>query len=369
MNKEKQIKYNDELLNYVGISKNNSEFAKKMNITSSSLVIFIMIISICMIYTLLKIIYQNRSRELGELQAIGMNKKQEKQMINKEGIILGGIGIVTGLTIGLGISAGLAYLINMLLQNYMFDIENLKLITIKTEFYMKCPVIIMLLIIAIIYIIIFIAIKLSIRQINNQKIIERIKNVKKIKAKYLKTPKYIEQYFREEGVVGYKNIKRDKEGYRAIVSSLVISIILFLSVSGVINNYYKTEFNEYIETINGNFDDYTISLNDGEKVGNVVQYLKDNNLMYNYCICKLTIGDKLRINAEDMTQDIRKLIKNRIIDTNTNGELELNITTFNYDKEAYNTILKKAGIVELKDKEAIIINTINEKTKFGKNTI
>ena len=74
----------------------------------------------------------------------------------------------------------------------------------------------------------------------------------KIKAKKLKTPKFIRKIFGEEGEIALKNLKRCKKRYRTTVISLVISIVLFITTNGFIN-YMFTGFDTAYRSVNYDF--------------------------------------------------------------------------------------------------------------------
>ncbi|MFP3423178.1 hypothetical protein R0K19_27825, partial [Bacillus sp. SIMBA_161] len=58
----------------------------------------------------------------------------------------------------------------------------------------------------------------------------------KLTGKAVKTSKWVRKLFGLEAEIGLKNLKRNRKRYLATVFSLVISIVLFLSVTYFTNN-------------------------------------------------------------------------------------------------------------------------------------
>lgn len=83
------FEYNEELLNYVGVIGSDSEFIKMILKIGEVLTLIIAIVSVIMLYASFKMTYSERAKEFGMLSAIGMNKKQKKQITRKETLILG----------------------------------------------------------------------------------------------------------------------------------------------------------------------------------------------------------------------------------------------------------------------------------------
>lgn len=237
------VAYNTELLNYAGVIGENNTFTKNIVVIAIFLILLITISAIIMIYTSFKITYSERIRELGVLSSIGMDKSHRKKMILKESTILGAIGIILGLILGIFLSYFITKLLNILINqviyndiiktsNEIFPIIN------GVELKLVIPYTLIMLSVIIVYAIVYMSAIISTRKINNMTQLEAIRNNKNssIKTRKLKTPKITEMIFKEEGVLAYKNIKRDNTKYKTIVASITISVVLFLSVSGFIAN-------------------------------------------------------------------------------------------------------------------------------------
>lgn len=256
--------------------------------------------------------------------------------------------------------------IDILLRDYSYNMFTLndELILEKTKFYIKIPTILLLVITIIVYTIIFIASKISSRKINKISPIEAIKNSNsiKVKANNLKPPKMIETIFKEEGIIGYKNIKRDKVRYKTIVISVTTSIILFLTISGIAKYFYEAGFQGTLMQMNQDAK-YQFSIYDENKKDELIEYLENNNLINDYYMFERQHG-KLKLEPQKMTKEMKKVV-DKLFQTAEDGAIYVNVAIEYYYDEAYENILKNVGIKELKDDEVIIIDTIQEKTKFG----
>jgi len=152
----------------------------------------------------------------------------------------------------------------------------------------------------------------------------------------------------------------------------MISLILFLSISGLIINIEKlreTEgeylYDDYIIDIIPKSNDISINT---QKVDEIIQYLKDNKLV-DKCYASIDpfYGTKLELKESQISDVVNKMRNDGTMysSINQNGNLEVGIEQVILLGESYNRILEKAGVTELKENEVIIANSITEKTKYG----
>ena len=312
-----------------------------------------------------------------------MNKKQKKEMLLKESMILGAIGIVIGIIIGIFLSFILTQLLQTMLNNLADNYISLNLgskyfhiITNGTvKLKMNIPILVVGLTIVIIYLIVFISSMLPMRRVNKMSAIDAIRDInnKKIKRKSVKTPKFISKIFGGIGELAYKNIRHEKSKYRTIVISLTCSIVIFLVTSSFITNVfsdtdYKLEEYKY---------EYHISRVKKDEIDEIINYLNEDKLIKEYCI--LNSGASI----SNTNIDYIKVPENKITDSMKEAENEgLHLISqskkledgsmqmFAYTEymlgDAYQDILNRAGVKELKENEVIITNTTKrEHSKFG----
>ncbi|KAB2329766.1 ABC transporter permease [Cytobacillus depressus] len=226
------IKYNDQLLRYYGVTKNEA-LNKTLNSLSAIIMTVIIIGSVSLIYNAFAISVSERSRHLGMLASVGATKRQKRNSVFFEGMIIGlvsiPLGIICGL-IGIGITF---YFINSMIQGALGVSE--KLIVTVTPFSIIVACVISILTI-------FISTLLPAMKASKISAIDAIRQTTEIKLtrKAVKTSKLIRTLFGIEAEIGLKNLKRNKRRYKATIFSLVISIVLFLTVSFFTANLKKS---------------------------------------------------------------------------------------------------------------------------------
>jgi len=216
-------------------------------------------------------------KQYGMLRSIGATKKQIKRNVFYEATILGIIGIPLGILLGFLAS----YILIIISNYYMADgfAEGLKL-----EFAMSWLAILVAIILGIVTI--YFSAFRSARRASKVSPIESIRNSANIKinAKKVKSPKIIKKIFGMGGEISFKNLKRNKKKYRTTVISLVVSVFVFIALSGFMGLAFQQveheleisdfnislsakitnndSYNKFVETVNlDNVDNYTISRN------------------------------------------------------------------------------------------------------------
>lgn len=215
--------FNHTLLRYYGVF---SDDLRKTLFTFSAIIMAIIIIgSVSLIYNAFAISVSERSRHLGMLSSVGATKKQKRNSVYFEGFIIGiisiPIGVISGIT-GIGITL---MFINEILEKAMLGITgSLPLIVTPLSVIVACLVSILT---------IFMSTYIPARRASKITAIDAIRQAEDIKltGKKVKTNRLVRKLFGMEAEIGLKNLKRNKRRYVATILSLVISIILFLSVT------------------------------------------------------------------------------------------------------------------------------------------
>lgn len=237
-----EVKYNNSLLGLSGISK----YDNIINALVSSMAILLTLVAagcIIVIYNSFAISVLERKKQFGLFSSIGATKKQIRKTVLFEAMVVGTIGIILGILgalLGIGV---VLMIINHLLPD-LLDGGPLRLCIYPL--FIIVPIIFMI-------ITILISAFIPARRASRISPIEaiRLNDDIKMPAKKLKTPKIIRHIFKEEGVIAYKNMKRNKKKYRITIISLFISIVLFLSFS----SYMQLMFHGVGDFIsNPNFD-------------------------------------------------------------------------------------------------------------------
>lgn len=243
---------NNGLLKYYGYST-NSAYQTILYGMGSILLVIVIIGSITLIHNAFVISINERTKEFGLLSSVGATKKQMKHTILFESFVLCIISIPLGILSGI---VGIGITLNFIrepIENMLYGNENIRL-----TLHASASAIIISTLISIITVLIsaYIPMKRALKM----SIIDSIKQRKDIKltSKNVKTPRIVGKLFGIEGTLAYKHYKRNKRSYRTIITSLSLSIILFISAGAFSEYTFKT----YDDNVVTNQYDFIISVYD-----------------------------------------------------------------------------------------------------------
>lgn len=359
---EENIEYNKTLLNYSLVFDDNEEETPEMKMITEAnseefstdlikivgiILCIIVIISVILIYTTFSITYNERTKEIGILESIGMNRKQIKNMLIKENSILATIGIVIGELLGIGFMYFIIKIINILIRNQIKSpIGSKILIDPNIEIYLVITVGIILLTAVVIYIIVLLSSMLQMKKINKIYPINAINNnINNEKIQKVKKLRFIEKLFKQEGIIAARNIKRNKTKYRAITASISITIILFLVISEMTNI-----IGGYIGNINNYKENEIILANHSNDTSKeIINILEGTGIMDNYLKISRTIVNSSTIN----NNIIEPLSENK-----TNYS-QIQVVTL--EGQEYEKFLNNLEIKKLEKGKCILVDTVEVK--------
>ncbi|MBI4857799.1 MAG: ABC transporter permease [Acetobacterium woodii] len=219
---------NDNVLRFMGLSDDNV-FNLFLYTVGGILVAIIIIGSIFLIYNAFNISLNERTRQFGILSSVGATAKQLRNSVMFEGLCIGAIGIPIGVSVGLG---SISLVISVVAGNF----GNVMYSNVPLTLTVSMPVIVIAA--AISMITILISAYIPARKAANTPVMESIRqtNAVKIESQAVKTSKLAQQLYGLEGTLALKNFKRNKKGYRSIVLSLVLSVVLFVSASAFVTD-------------------------------------------------------------------------------------------------------------------------------------
>lgn len=216
-------------------------------------------------------------KQYGMLRSIGATKRQIKRNVFYEATILGLIGIPLGLLLGF-----ITSYILVIISNYYLNDSFAGGLRLVFSFSWLAIIVAIFLGIVTIY---FSAFK-SAKRASKVSPIDSIRNSAniKIKPKKIKSPKLIKNIFGIGGEISFKNLKRNKKKYRTTVISIVVSVFVFIALSGFMKLVFQQvdheleisnfnislsttvtnneSYNRFIETTRlDNIEDYTIFRN------------------------------------------------------------------------------------------------------------
>lgn len=358
-NKTYNIKYNEYVLAFKGVNSTNG-FNEMLYSVCGILITVIMVGSILVIYNSFAISVSERKKQFGMLASIGATKKQIKKSVIYEGAILGSIGIPIGILAGISGIGITLNIVNELLKP-MFESEG---VNWSLSLVVSWNAIIVAIIL--IGLTIYLSVMIPAKRASKASPIETIRGNSEIqiKAKKLKTPKFIRKFFGIEGEMALKNLKRSRKKYRTTVISLMISIILFVSVSGFVD-YMYSGFDAMYTDVDY---DYSIILY-GTNVENEIRQKQEikTQLENSDNIDKLTISESVYrytiLQEEDLDMDMRKNIHNKkeieeIFSKDENG-YTIAVQIMSLTNKQMKEYLKQFGISSLKDNQGILINYSN----------
>lgn len=279
------VEMNYNLLRYYGAMSNDG--LKQTLITFTAIImVIIMIGSISLIYNAFAISVAERSRYLGMLSSVGATKGQKRNSVFFEGTVIGLISIPIGIIAGIVGMAITFYFVNQNLQGLTHTGERLEVVISMTAILISVAVSILT---------IFISTYIPARRASKITAIDAIRQSDDIKLsnKVVKTSKLTRKLFGIEAEIGLKNLKRNKRKYQATVISLVVSIVLFLSVSYFIMDLKKAT------SLTNDMENYDLQMSLNETDEQIVEQIES--------LDKITGVNMLKRNYFNTTVPIEKV--------------------------------------------------------------
>ena len=288
-----------------------------------------------------------KNKQYGMLRSIGATKKQVRKNVLFEATILALIGIPLGIFLGYFASFILVKISNMFLKDLVVTQTEINFELIFDLNWMSAAISALLGMVTIYLSSLRIARKAAkvspINSIRNSADI-------KIKAKKLKVPKIIKSIFKVGGEISYKNMKRNKKRYRVTIISIVLSIMVYISLTTFMQMMLKQ-----IQLAVGKVD-YDIACDiykeNDEEIKILNNIAKTTEGVTDYTLLQTNLGkyDKEFLNKE-IKQISESYPENGTISIISVGDIE------------YNKYIKSLGLNynDVKDK-AILIDTISTAT-------
>ncbi|MBP2110477.1 ABC transporter permease [Paenibacillus silagei] len=293
------VQYNNDLLHYYGLSSSGASSSMMFSL-SAILMGTIIIGSVGLIYNAFAISVSERSRYLGMLASVGATKRQKRNSVFFEGIIIGLISIPIGILCGLaGIGITFSFM-NTMIEGVLGTSEKLRLIVTPLMLLMTCLVSMLT---------IFVSAYLPAVKASRVSPMDAIRQTTDVKltGKAVKTPEIIRKLFGIEAEIGLKNLKRNKRRHHVILFSLVISIVLFLTIS-----FFTAGLTQSLAlSLQGIDYDIEVSSSNGERLDDrlmqslvsldgVTEYNVSHELVRNAWVDAASIADELQ---EKVKQD------------------------------------------------------------------
>ena len=298
------------------------------------------------VYNAFSISISERKKQFGILNSIGATKSQIIKLVFIEAFIVSVIAIPIGIVCGT-ISIDLVFrFIQRFFENSFIADMNLRVV--------YNPYII---IGSILIVLITIGISAILPAITAAKIspLEAIKNSSNLKIGKVKDSKIVRFIFKTEGVLAYKNLRRNKKKFRITLFSLIISVVIFISFSGFMKLFIKAN---QVQSSQMNYDLYLYK-NGFAEDDKIINELKKVKGIENFSINnEYSIGTN--VGENNINKGYKELIEKYFTKENKNDEVvynfsnslfffpgdeaisKLKLKTGKFDKE---TAIKENGII------------------------
>lgn len=354
----KTYEYTEELVNSLGLYKNqaseNSNLlyyygaSRSGNFTSTlagMMSIALGLLSagcIIVIYNSFAISTMERKKQFGLLSSIGATKRQIRNSVFFEAIIVGSIGIIIG-TLG----AFLGIYVVLEIMDYLLEG------VLDYKFYLCFNPLFIIIPLAFMFLVILISAWIPAKRASKVTPVEAIRQNDdiKINKRKIRTSKLIRKIFGIEGEIALKNIKRNNKKYRITIISLFISIVMFISFSSFLT--YAVGGGENL-VYNYDYDTEIGIFEENEKIENDARNLPyiDKCLTFKSMYAKYNISD---IEEKYYNKDFYDHFKDYV----TNEALIINLREEDY-KEYINKIQGNYG-------DAIVLNGVQFRNEDGVN--
>lgn len=320
------VAYNTGLLRYYGVTKNDQLRTTLFSLASIIMAVII-IGSVALIYNAFAISVSERTRHLGMLSSVGATKKQNRNSVFFEGAVIGAISIPLGIIAGL-IGIGITFIfINTFIQDALRVSEQLELVVTPASILIACGISILT---------IFISTYLPAQKASKISAIDAIRQTQDIKlsGKTVKTSKLVRKIFGLEAEIGLKNVKRNKKRYLATVFSLVISIVLFLSVTFFTDNLKKSlEMSQ--ENVNYDIQIYGSEIDQA----NLHLYRNLDYVTESTVIQEANLQTLLKV--EELPEQLKTSIDSSMLE---DGKYSYYVSLHSLDEESFNDYANDIGV-------------------------
>lgn len=344
------VDFNQDLLRFDGLI---SDRTRQALFTFAALIMAIIVIgSVSLIYNAFSISVAERSKYLGMLSSVGATKKQKRNSVFFEGIIIGLISIPLGVLAGVGGIGMTLKFINPMMDEALRGVTApMRVIVTPWSLGIAC-LIAMLTILLSAYI--------PARRASKTTAINAIRQTEDIKLtrKKVKTNRFVRKVFGFEAEIALKNLKRNKRKYVATVFSLAISVVLFLSVSFFTNSVKK------VNDMTMDNPGYDIEINQSNQTDEEWERLVEQTTELDN-VTDYTVSHTLDLSTSIKANNIDDALKD-VMDVTEEGELNFTMLIRTLDSETLKGYAKATGRDEkvLKDTSGLPGIVIN-KASFG----
>ncbi|EPZ57392.1 ftsX-like permease family protein [[Clostridium] sordellii ATCC 9714] len=223
------LSFNEHLLRLKGASA-YANINRSINAAMFVVTTLVVVCTVATIYNAFSISINDRKKQFGILNSIGATKSQIMKIVFIEAIVVSVIGIPLGLITG-------TFAIDLIFKliKYMFSSSLIAQLNLRVVYN---PYVIILSALIVLSTILVSAILPALNAAKTPPL-EAIKNSSSLKLGKVKDSKLVRLLFKTEGVLAYKNLRRNKKKFRITLFSLIISVVIFISFSGFVELFIK----------------------------------------------------------------------------------------------------------------------------------
>lgn len=311
------LSFNEHLLRLKGASA-YANINRSINAAMFVVTTLVVVCTVATIYNAFSISINDRKKQFGILNSIGATKSQIMKIVFIEAIVVSVIGIPLGLITG-------TFAIDLIFKliKYMFSssvIAHLNLRVVYNPYVIILSALIVLL---------TILVSAILPALNAAKTppLEAIKNSSSLKLGKVKDSKLVRLLFKTEGVLAYKNLRRNKKKFRITLFSLIISVVIFISFSGFVELFIKAN-EASVGQVNYDVRLWKGGILEGDKIIddlNKVNGIKKISVRNIY-------GVAFDVKESNINKDYKDLIDKTFSKKNKDGET---VYDFNYEQNTF----------------------------------
>ena len=333
-----------DLLDYMGYGDNNA-LNSVLYSMAAILIALIMVGSISLIYNAFAISVSERSKLFGMLSSVGASSRQIRNSVFFEAGIISLLGIPLGILSGVaGIGVTLALLGELINSTFLNG-------PAAVDFHLTVYPAAIIAAAVVAFVTILISAWLPARRASRMSAIDAMRQTKdvQIKARAMRTPRFLRKLFGMESDLALKNFRRNRRRYRATVFSLFISVVLFISSSAFTQNMKagtSTMYGDY------NYDmSYLAPVTDPaeERMQQLITAVKGLENVEEYAFYQSLSGTlslpREQINPELLSENFRSAFgEDSQPSFNEDGTVRLYYNAFAMNSEAFDRYARSLGL-------------------------
>lgn len=311
------LSFNEHLLRLKGASA-YANINRSINAAMFVVTTLVVVCTVATIYNAFSISINDRKKQFGILNSIGATKSQIMKIVFIEAIVVSVIGIPLGLITG-------TFAIDLIFKliKYMFSSSVIAQLNLRVVYN---PYVIIL---SALIVLLTILVSAILPALNAAKTppLEAIKNSSSLKLGKVKDSKWVRLLFKTEGVLAYKNLRRNKKKFRITLFSLIISVVIFISFSGFVELFIKAN-EASVGQVNYDVRLWKGGILEGDKIIddlNKVNGIKKISVRNDY-------GVAFDVKESNINKDYKDLIDKTFSKSEKNGET---VYDFNYEQNTF----------------------------------